>query len=125
MAFLIDEDGATLVRVRYRNFNDMATCKKYFYKYLFVLGRSLPHASDESLTPYVRGLFEVTTGKNLDVELENSGKSLLSCFFDAIVAAQVVYSCGDLKQVQKIYTELVKQLFSADKRGYILRKVTN
>ena len=122
MAFSVEQDGATLVRVRYKNFNEIATCKKYFYRYVDVIGKALPIATHESLTPFLRGFLKVATGRNLDAELENSGKTLLSFFFEAIVAAQDVFIRGDLEHAQRIYAELVRQLFSGD---YKLKKVKN
>ena len=118
MTFTIEPDGASLVRVRYKNFNDIRTCKKYFYKYIDVMGRSLPNATNESLVPFVRGFFKAATGEELD--LENLEQKVVRFFFEAIVAAERVFQQKDEARIQEIYKELVRQLFSGQ---YKLRKV--
>ena len=118
MTFTIERDGASLVRVRYKNFNDIRTCKKYFYKYIDVMGRALPNASKESLVPFVRGFFKAATGQVLDSE--NLEQEAVRYFFEAIVAADRVFQQEDEPRIQEIYKVLVRQLFSGE---YKLRKV--
>ena len=120
MAYSVDRDAASLVRVRYRNYNDTATCRKYFYRYIECIGRALPLSTKPSLLPFVRGFLMVASDRDLDQELLNSNKSLLTYFYEAVLAAEDAFRRDDTKRIQKIYAELVRQLFSGE---YKLAKV--